>query len=76
MKNQEQYEEKVKSYVQKYAQDPTCCSQENNPNNLNKEIKQEVPNVNEKWQSNGIDKLSETSDIEMIPVSDDEEMKE
>ena len=75
MKNQEQYDEKVKQYVQKYALDPST-QQENNPNSTNKEIKQEIPNLNDKWQSNGIDNLSETSDIDMIPVSDDEEMKE
>lgn len=38
-------------------------------------LKQVVPEMGA-WQSNGIDKLSETSDIEFVEISDDEEMKQ
>ena len=58
MKSTEQYNSKVKMYVQKYAKQgadeaPKCI----------------LPQMKE-WQSNGIDNLSDTSDIEMMEVSD------
>ena len=39
------------------------------------ELKVSVPVLSE-WHSNGIDHLSETSDIDMLPISDDEEMRQ
>ncbi len=60
MKSTEQYNQKVKSYVVKYASGST-------------QPQQVVPDHTQ-WHSNGIDQLSETSGIEMVEISDDETM--
>lgn len=65
MKSTEQYNSKVKLYVEKYAKQGTSPKAS--------EAKTLLPQM-KAWQSNGIDNLSDTSDIEMMEVSDNEHM--
>ena len=75
IKSPDQYNQKVKQYVFKFAKSTQIDVEMEKQDNETIDCKVHLMGGLDTWQSNGIDWLSDTSDIDMIAVSSDEELE-